>query len=89
MDIESKEMLAKMLLKRLTDMLEDNIEGRKAYKHLEDLRLKSSDRYRFVDSLNQENYKIFCKQGKIHSNTALQRARIDLNKLLIEIERGC
>lgn len=80
------------LLKRLSSMLEENRHARKVFVALEN-KLPSwyddPDAHQMVyNSLSDNEKRIYNKGGVIHSRSAIQRVRIELNTILIEIEKG-
>lgn len=85
--IVTKETYAKCLLSKLDSMLEENQKARIAYNSLKS-KQDGRDYFEFIRTLSEENMDIFNKGGRIHSKAAISRVRIELNKVLIEIERG-
>ena len=80
------------LLERLTTMIKENRHARKVFVMLEN-KLPSwyndPDAHRMVyNSLSDDEKRVYSKGGVIHSRSAIQRVRIELNTILIEIEKG-
>jgi hypothetical protein len=81
----TKEMYAKYLLSKLNSMLEDNEKA-----ELQHSSVTSKMKGNFIDfwdSLTEKEKEIYHQGGRIHSKASISRARIELNKVLIEIER--
>lgn len=88
----NKQEYAKQLLSRLTYMISENEKGNKIYKQLKSkipAYEQGSDAYwKAIHQLPEEDYNIWRKYGFIYSRSALQRIRIELNTVLIELEKG-
>lgn len=86
-EIATKETYARCLLSKLDSMLEENQKARTIYDSLKN-KQNGRDYFEFTRTLSEENKNIFYRGGRIHSKAAISRVRIELNKVLIEIERG-
>lgn len=80
----------KQLLKRLLKMIEDN-EKEKVYyqtalKNLEGY--KSPEWRKKFDGLSKNLQRAYWNGGRRYSMSAMKRLRIELNKSLLEIEKG-
>lgn len=82
----------KQLLKRLLKMIEDNEKEQLYYKTA----LKNLDGYKYdspewrkkIDSLSDNLQRAYWNHGRRYSMSAMKRLRIELNKSLLEIEKG-
>lgn len=82
----------KQLLKRLLKMIEDN-EKEKVYyqtalKNLEGYKYGSPEWGKKIDSLSENLQRAYWNRGRRYSMSALKRLRIELNKSMLEIEKG-
>ena len=87
-----KKEYAILLLKRLTNMLEENQRAKKVYKQLQykvpRWDINREEYWKVYNSLSNDEKHIYYKQGVIYSMSAIQRVRIELNTILIEIDKG-
>ena len=87
----NKQEYAKQLLNRLAYMISENENGNKRYKQLEfKIPAYNKDQNAYweaVRQLKEEDYNIWRKYGMIYSKSSLQRIRIELNTVLIELEK--
>lgn len=87
----NKTEYANMLMERLKYMNDVNIKTHKRYNEL--LKIKGNkplfddDYYLFLRTLNENDYKIFINDGIIYKELAFKRLRIELNTILLEIEK--
>ncbi len=87
----NKQEYAKQLLNRLAYMISENEKASKIYKQLQ-MRIpayeRGSDAYwEAIRQLSESDHNIWNKNGVIYSKSALQRIRIELNTVLIELEK--
>ena len=82
----------KQLLKRLLKMIEDNekeqLYYKTALKNLEGYKYGSPEWRNKIDSLSDNLQRSYWNGGRRYSMSALKRLRIELNKSLLEIEKG-
>lgn len=87
----NKQEYVKQLLSRLSYMISENEKASKIYKQLEfKIPAYERDREAYWAALRQlpeKEYEIWKKDGIVYSKAALQRIRIELNAVLIEIEK--
>lgn len=87
----NKQEYVKQLLSRLSYMISENEKASKIYKQLEfKIPAYESDREAYWAALRrlpEQEYDIWKKDGVIYSKSALQRIRIELNTVLIELEK--
>ena len=88
----NKQEYAKQLLSRLAYMINENEIANKIYKQLQfkipAFQVGSNAHWEALNKLSEKDYNIYNKMGMIYSKSALQRVRIELNTILIEIEKG-
>lgn len=80
----------KQLLKRLLKMIEDNEKEQLYYKTaLKNLEgYKSPEWRKKFDSLSDNLQRAYWNHGRRYSVSAMKRLRIELNKSMLEIEKG-
>ena len=84
-----KKEYSKQLANRLVYMLEENEKSTTIYVKLKkQYENKTQDYWQWYLRLNDQQKDIMDKQGKIFKQSDIQRVRIELNKILIEIEKG-
>lgn len=87
----NKTEYASMLMERIKYMNDVNFKTRERYKEL--LKIKGNkslcddDYYLFIRRLNENDYKIFVNEGIIYKELAFKRLRIELNTIMLEIEK--
>ena len=82
----TKEFYAKCLITKLDLMLGENQKAKAAYNALKK-KQNTKNYFEFVKSLSESERDVFHKGGKVYSKAAIQRIRIELNKVLIELEK--
>lgn len=82
----TKETYAKCLISKLDSMIDENQKAKLAYDSIKG-RQNGKNCFEFFKILTPDEKDIFNKGGRIHSKAAISRVRIELNKVLIEIER--
>lgn len=87
----NKQEYAKQLLSRLAYMIDENEKANKIYKQLQ-MKIPAYERghdayWEAINKLPESDYNIWRKDGLIYSKSALQRIRIELNTVLIELEK--
>jgi hypothetical protein len=87
----NKQEYVKQLLSRLSYMISENEKASKIYKQLESkLPAYEPDHEAYwaaLRRLQEKEYEIWKKDGIVYSKSALQRIRIELNTVLIELEK--
>lgn len=87
----NKQEYVKQLLSRLTYMISENEKANKIYKQIKSkipaYQLGDDAYWKVINQLPEEDYNIWRKKGFIYSRSALQRIRIELNTVLIELEK--
>lgn len=82
----------KQLLKRLLKMIEDNekeqLYYKTAIKNLEGYEYKSQEYWERLEDLSMNLQRAYWNHGRRYSTSALKRLRIELNKSMLEIEKG-
>ena len=82
----------KQLLKRLLKMIEDNekeqLYYKTALKNLEKYERFSPEWRKKIDSLSDNLKRAYWNHGRRYSMSAMKRLRIELNKSMLEIEKG-
>lgn len=82
----------KQLLKRLLKMIEDNekekIYYQTALKNLEGYEYKSPQYWKKLEDLSINLQRAYWNHGHRYTMSAMKRLRIELNKSLLEIEKG-
>ena len=87
----NKQEYVKQLLDRLNYMFEVNKQSTKEYSHIIDKLPKpylSNEWWKDFDKLSNREQTIYRNSGIIYSNSAIKRIRIELNTVLLEIEKG-
>lgn len=87
----NKQEYVKQLLSRLAYMISENERAGKTYKQIKS-KLPAYERdheayWAALRRLPEKEYEIWKKDGIVYSKAALQRLRIELNAVLIEIEK--
>ena len=82
-----KSVYVSCLLERLSTMIQENAKSAKRYKELVSNRGETIY-WDYLNKLNSVDRELFLKEGVIYSKSDLQRVRIELNKVLIEMEKG-
>ena len=87
----NKQEYAKQLLSRLAYMIDENEKMSKVYKQIQ-MKIPAYDKgadayWKAIQQLSESDYNIWSKHGLVYSNASLQRIRIELNTVLIEIEK--
>lgn len=86
-----KKEYAKQLSQRLNYMLEENVKAKEIYKKLgkkiPDWTVDHKLYWAELEKLQKHEREIYLKDGVIYSNSAIKRVRIELNTVLIEIEK--
>ena len=87
----NKREYVKQLLNRLSYMISENEKATKIYKQLE-LKIPAYERdheayWDAIRRLPENEHEVWEKDGIVYSKSALQRVRIELNTVLIEIEK--
>jgi len=87
----NKTEYANMLMERIQYMNDINASAYKRYKELLKIKgnkpLRDDDYYLFIRTLNENDYKIFVNEGIIYKELAFKRLRIELNTIMLEIEK--
>lgn len=82
----------KQLLKRLLKMIEDNekeqLYYKTALKNLEGYEYKSQEYWKKLEDLSINLQRAYWNHGQRYSMSAMKRLRIELNKSMLEIEKG-
>lgn len=81
----------KILLKRLLKMIEDNEYGKhRAAQINKTLPVHSftEEWWKQLNKLNSKDRALVLNEGRIHTKAAIKRVRIELNKAMIEWEKG-
>lgn len=82
----------KQLLKRLLKIIEDNekeqLYYKTALKNLEGYDRFSPEWRKKIDGLSDNLQRAYWNHGRKYSMSAIKRLRIELNKSLLEIEKG-
>lgn len=87
----NKQEYVKQLLSRLAYMISENEKANKIYKQLK-FKIPAYEpgndaRWEAIRQLPEADYNIWSKDGVIYSKSSLQRIRIELNTVLIELEK--
>lgn len=87
----NKQEYAKQLLDRLAYMISENERANKIYKQLQ-TKIPAYERggeayWDAIRRLPEKDHSIWNKNGVIYSKSSLQRIRIELNTVLIELEK--
>lgn len=87
----NKQEYVKQLLNRLSYMISENEKATKIYKQLE-LKIPAYERdheayWAALRQLPEKEHEIWKKDGIVYPKAALQRIRIELNTVLIELEK--
>ena len=87
----NKTEYANMLMERIQYMNDVNVKTYKRYKELlkdkGNKPLCDDDYFLFIRTLNENDYKIFVNGGIIYKELAFKRLRIELNTIMLEIEK--
>lgn len=87
----NKQEYVKQLLNRLSYMISENEKASKTYKQIKSkLPAYEHDHETYwaaIRRLPEKEYEVWKKDGVIYSKSALQRIRIELNTVLIELEK--
>ena len=79
----------KELLKRLLKMIEDNEKEKIYYESaIKKVSMSENDWHKKVQALSENERRAWYNNGKRYSDSAFKRVRIELNKSMLEIERG-
>lgn len=81
MEKKDQEQYALLLMKRLEEMINENIRVRAKYKTLQ-YKMEKDPKY----CLTEEEYDTYVKYGVAVSRSAIKRVRIELNQILKEME---
>lgn len=78
---------AKMLMERIIYYFDSEKEAEKRFKELEkEYKNSNKDYYDFYNTLNKKDKKVICNNGRFYNKSDFKRLRIELSKILIEIE---
>ena len=81
----------KILLKRLLKMIEDNEYGKHRAAQIKKTlpaHSFSEEWWKQLNKLDSKDRALVLNEGRVHSNAAIKRVRIELNKAMIEWEKG-
>lgn len=87
----NKQEYIKQLLARLAYMISENERANKIYKQLQ-MKIPAYESgqkayWDAIEQLTEEDRSIWNKYGVIYSRSSIQRIRIELNTVLIELEK--
>lgn len=87
----NKTEYANMLMERIKYMNDINFNAHKRYKELLKIKgntpLYDDDYYLFIRTLDENDYKIFVNEGIVYKELSFKRLRIELNTIMLEIEK--
>lgn len=83
MERKEQEQYALLLMKRMSDMINENIRERGVLKQIK-YKMQNDSNYRRTAEEND----IYWRDGLKHSKSAIKRVRIELNEILKQMEKG-
>ena len=75
------------LADKLSDMLRKNYEGENIYRNLKLPKFATTEYWAAYDKLTEREKLIVRNYGKIYTKAVIARTRIELNKILIKLEK--
>ena len=83
MERKEQEQYALLLMKRMSDMINENIRERGVLKQIK-YKMQNDSNYRRTAEEND----IYWRDGLKYSKSAIRRVRIELNEILKQMEKG-
>lgn len=83
MERKEQEQYALLLMKRMSDMINENIRERGVLKQIK-YKMQNNSNYRRTTEEND----IYWRDGLKYSKSAIKRVRIELNEILKQMEKG-